>query len=64
MEISMAQEQPTAWESIIGQKQLTDNLRNALKYNKISQQGNRVFLRRRGPQEKGRAFFKGGSRYI
>ena len=32
----MAQEQPTAWESIIGQKQLTDNLRNALKYNKIS----------------------------
>ena len=36
MEISMAQEQPTAWESIIGQKQLTDNLRNALKYNKIS----------------------------
>ena len=32
----MAQEQSVTWESIIGQKQLTDNLKNALKYNKIS----------------------------
>ena len=33
----MSQEQQVfGWESVIGQNQLTDNLQNALKFNKIS----------------------------